>query len=158
MVTQNRVGQSNGATRTGERTLIFCYFCEVHSGFYFVFDLLFCGSVVLWFCGSVVLWFCGSVVLWFVAWWIILWKVMGTSRGMNNTMWRYGLTEDRSAAMSGRCRGEALRCAATRRLTSRTGVVSGSANWEKTGSFVVKIQNKWPVFQCTVNWSRARLS
>ena len=82
---------------------------------------------------------------------------MGASRGMNNTMWRYGLTEDRPAAMSGRCRGEALRCVAIRRVTLRTGVVVISAYLEKTGSFIVQSQNKWLVFQCTVNWARARL-
>ena len=89
---------------------------------------------------------------------IILWKDMSRSRGMSNTMWRYGLTANRPAATSGRCRGEALRCVATRRVTLRTGVVAISANLEKTGSFVVKIANKWLVFQCTVNWARARLS
>ena len=88
---------------------------------------------------------------------IILWKVMGASRGMNNTMWRYGLTENRPAAMSGRCRGEALRYVATRRVTSRTGVVTGSANRENKVCFLVKNANKWPVFWCTVNWARARL-
>ncbi len=76
---------------------------------------------------------------------------------MNNQMWRYGLTANRRAATSGRCRDERLRCAATRRHTSRTGVVSGSANREKTGFILVKIGNEWPVFQCTVNWARARL-
>ncbi len=97
-----------------------------------------------------------SVVCGSVAWWIILWKVMGASRGMNNIMWRYGLTGNRPAAMSGRCRDDGLRCVAIRRVTSRTGGVSGSVNLEKTGSFVVKSQNRWPVFQCTVNWARAR--
>ena len=117
----------------------------------------FCGSVVLWFCGSVVLWFCGSVVCVSIACWIILWKDMGASRGMNKIMWRYGLTGNRPAATSGRFRDEALRCVVTRRLTSRTCVVSGSANREKTGSMMVKIKHNWPVFQCTVDWARARL-
>ncbi|WP_291170990.1 hypothetical protein [Gimesia sp.] len=75
---------------------------------------------------------------------------------MNNIMWRYGLTGDRPAATSGRCRGEALRCVATRRVTSRTSVLSGSANREKTGSFLVKINNSCRVFRCSVNWARAR--
>ena len=88
---------------------------------------------------------------------IILWKVMGASRGMNNIMWRYGLTENRPAATSGRWWDEGLRCVATRRVTARTGVISGSANREKTGCFVVKTWNRWLVFQCSVNWSRARL-
>ncbi len=74
------------------------------------------------------------------------------------TMLRYRLIQGRSIAMLRRCRDEALRCVATRRVTSRTGVVSGSANLEKTGSFAVKIMNNWCVFQCTVNWSRARLT
>ena len=120
------------ARARGERTLKYCGFCGVHS----------CVRSVV----------CGSV-----AWWIILWNVMGASRGMNNIMWRYGLAGDRPVAMSGRFRDEALRCVATRRLPSRTGVVSGSANLEKTGCILVKSQNKWLVFQCTVNWPRARL-
>ncbi len=85
------------------------------------------------------------------------WACVGQGE-MKKNMWRYGLTEDRCWAMPGRYRGEELRCVATRRLTSRTGVVSGSANLEKTGSFAVKSQNNWRVFQCTVNWTRARLS
>jgi len=88
---------------------------------------------------------------------IILWKGAGRSRGINNPMWRYGLTGDRYRAVRWWCRGEALRCAATRRIPSRTGEVSSSANLEKTGSFVVKNENKWLVFWCTVNWARARL-
>ena len=83
---------------------------------------------------------------------------MEASRGMNNKMWRYGLTGDRPAATSGRFRSEELRCVATLRVPSRTGVNSGSANRENTGSFVVKVRNRWLVFQCTVNWARARLS
>ena len=102
------------------------------------------------FCG---LWF---RCMWGYSWWIILWKDLGRSRGMNNKMWRYGLTGNRAAATSGRFRGEALRCVSTRRVTSRTGVKMRTANLEKTGSFVVKSQNRWPVFQCTVNWARAR--
>ena len=102
------------------------------------------------FCG---LWF---RCMWGYSWWIILGKVMGASMGMNNIMWRYGLTGDRPAATSGRYRGEGLRCVATRRVTLRTGVVVISANVEKTGSFIVKTWNRWLVFQCSVNWARAR--
>ena len=75
---------------------------------------------------------------------------------MNNIMWRYGLILGRCRGEQWRCRGEALRCVATRRHTLRTGGVSSSANREKTGSFLVKIYNSCRVFQCTVNWSRAR--
>ena len=102
------------------------------------------------FCG---LWF---RCMWGYSWWIILGKVMGASRGMNNIMWRYGLIKDRCRGEQWRCRGEGLRCAATRRLTLRTGVVVISANVEKTGSFILKIRNRWLVFQCSVNWARAR--
>tara|TARA_R100001132_G_scaffold27085_1_gene30717 strand:+ start:560 stop:982 length:423 start_codon:yes stop_codon:yes gene_type:complete len=78
-------------------------------------------------------------------------------RIQKQTGWRYGLTGNRCAAVLRRYRDEALRCVATRRITSRTGAVSGSEDLEKTGSFVMKIKNRWPVFQCTVNWARARL-
>ena len=82
---------------------------------------------------------------------------MGVSRGMSKIMWRYGLTEDRNAATSGRCRGEGLRCVATRRLTSGMSVNMKTDYPEKRGLFMVKIRNRWCVFQCTVNWARARL-
>ncbi len=82
---------------------------------------------------------------------------MGVSRGMNKIMWRYGLIWERCLAVLRWYRGERLRCVATRRVISRTGVVSGSANREKTGSFVVKTGNNCRVFRCTVNWARARL-
>ena len=108
----------------------------------------------------------GSVCLLLVWWfevcfhrtWEILWKGMGRSSRMNRIGWRYLLTGGRWGAVLERCRGDGLRCAATRRHTSRTGVVSGSANLEKTGCFIVKTWNKWCVFECTVNCSRARLS
>ena len=80
------------------------------------------------------------------------------NRIQKQTGWRYELTGNRCAAVLRRYRAEALRCVATRRITSRTGVVSGSEDLEKTGSFVMKIKYRWPVFQCTVNWSRARLN
>ncbi|QDT93854.1 hypothetical protein Pan161_55410 [Gimesia algae] len=73
------------------------------------------------------------------------------------TGWRSVLIRVRCWDEQCRGRGERLRCVATRRHTSRTGNVSCSANLEKTGSFVVKIKNKCRVFQCTVNWARARL-
>ena len=117
-----------------------CYCCEVHSCVRTI-DL----ESVGW-------------CLWFVACWIILGKDMGASRGMNNQLWRYGLIKNRCWCEQWRCRDEALRCAATRRVTSRTGVLSGSANLEKTGCITVKIQNYCGVFQCTVNWARARLN
>ena len=85
-------------------------------------------------------------------------RAYGGQEEMNQKLWRYRLIPARCRALPGRYRDEVLRCAATRRHTSRTGVVSGSANLEKTGSFAVKILNNWPVFQCTVNWSRARHS
>ena len=98
------------------------------------------------------------------------------SKGVFGMLWRYRLIPGRCQAVPGRCRGEGGRrgakggdgaamvrrwCgdgAATRRRTLRTSVVSGSANLEKTGCFAVKTWNKWPVFQCTVNWARARHS
>ena len=96
---------------------------------------------------------CGFVACCMV---IILWKGVGRSTGMNNKMWRWALIGGRCLAVLRWCRDESLRCGATRRITSRTGVISGSANLEKTGPFVVKNTNKWPVFRCTVNWARAR--
>ncbi len=85
-------------------------------------------------------------------------RAWGGQGEMNNKMWRYMLMWARYGTLPGRCRDEVFRSVAIRRHTLRTGVVSGSANLEKTGSFAVKIKNNWPVFQCTVNWSRARLS
>ena len=80
----------------------------------------------------------------------------GGSKWRWGTMWRYRLIRGRWIAMLKRCRGEGLRCAATRTSTFGTSVVTGSANLEKTGCFIVKKWNKRRVFQCTVNWSRAR--
>ena len=133
------VGQADSGTRPGKRTLKYCCFCWVHSGV---------RSMV---CGQ---WF--RCMLGYSCW-IILGKDRGASRGMNNQLWRYGLIKDRCWGEQWRCRGEELRCVATRRVTLRTGVVSGSANVEKTGSFIVKTWNRWLVFQCSVNWARARL-
>ena len=72
------------------------------------------------------------------------------------TMWRYRLIPGRYFAMSKWCRGEGLRSVATRRHTFGTGEFSGSAYLEKSGCFIVKNGNRRRVFQCTVNWSRAR--
>ncbi|HBL47445.1 MAG TPA: hypothetical protein DDZ90_29085, partial [Planctomycetaceae bacterium] len=70
---------------------------------------------------------------------------------LNKFGWRTGLTEGRSGVMPGRCCGEGLRCAATRRITLRMSKVSSSANLENKGCFIVKNTNDWSVFQCTVN-------
>ncbi len=98
----------------------------------------------------------GSLACWVIHGGLFSGRAWGGQAEMKKIMWRYGLKEDRCWGEQWRCRGEALRCVATRRITSRTGGVSGSANREKTGSFAVKIRNKWLVFQCTVNWTRAR--
>ncbi len=87
---------------------------------------------------------------------LILEKGAGASRGMNRVGWRYKLIPARSGAVPGRCRGDGQRSAATRRHTLRTGVDSGSEDLEKSGCFIVMISNHGHVFQCTVNWSRAR--
>ena len=86
----------------------------------------------------------------------ILWSGAGRSRRMKNKMRRYRLIRARYLALPERYRDEALRSVATRRLTLGTSAQSGSANLEKTGLFLVKSQNRCRVFQCTVNWSRAR--
>ncbi len=88
----------------------------------------------------------------------ILGKGVERSRGMNRIGWRYESIRARYLAVLRWYRIESLRSAATRRHTSRTSVVSSSANLEKTGCITVKSQNKWLVFQCTVNWARARLN
>ncbi len=136
-------GKPNSGTRPGKRILKYCCFCGGHSCV---------RSVDLGFVG----W--GGVAGWFIHVGLFSGRAWGGQVEMKKMMWRYGLTEDRCRAMQWRCRGEGLRCVATRRLTSRTGGVSGSANREKTGCFAVKIWNRWSMFQCTVNWSRARLS
>ena len=81
------------------------------------------------------------------------WRRQG---GMNRIGWRYRLTGVRSAATPGRLCGDGLRCAATRRHTSGTGVDLRTAYLEKMGCFTVKIRNNCRVFRCTVNWARAR--
>ena len=78
-------------------------------------------------------------------------------RGQQKTGWRYGLTGDRCAAVLRRYRDETLRCVATRRHTSGTGAVSGSEDREKTAGFRVNLRKWFALFQCSVNWSRARL-
>ncbi len=76
--------------------------------------------------------------------------------GLNGIGWRYGLTANRYGAMAGRLCGETLRCAATRRGTSGMSADMRTDDLEKTGLFIVKIRNRCRVFQCSVNWSRAR--
>ena len=88
---------------------------------------------------------------------LILEKGAGASRGMNRIGWRYRLIPARCGAVPGWCRDDGLLCAATRRHTLRTGADSGSVNLEKSGCFIVMIPNHGRVFQCTVNWARARL-
>jgi hypothetical protein len=83
-------------------------------------------------------------------------KGRGSIKWILGTMWRYRLIPGRYFAMSKWCRGEGLRSVATRRHTFGTGEFSGSAYLEKSGCFIVKNGNKRRVFQCTVNWSRAR--
>ena len=80
----------------------------------------------------------------------------GRQGGMNRIGWRYRLTGCRSAATPGRLCGDGRRSAATRRHTFGTGADLRTAYLEKRGCFIVMTANKWPVFQCTVNWARAR--
>ena len=87
--------------------------------------------------------FCGSA-----------WESQGE---MNNSSWRYGLIQGRYKAISRRFRYEAFRCAATRRHTLGTGVIMQTEYPEKRGLNAVHTTNKYRVFQCTVNWARARL-
>ena len=72
-------------------------------------------------------------------------------------MWRYRLMWNR--CRGDQCRGSAdrLRCAATRRHPFGTGTVLQTAHLEKRALNRVNISNKCRVFQCTVNWARARL-
>ncbi len=72
----------------------------------------------------------------------------GCQGGMNRIGWRYRLTGGGQTAMPGRFWGDERRCVATHTGTLRTGAVSGSANLEKRGSFIVKTGNKCVVFQC----------
>ena len=83
-------------------------------------------------------------------------EAWGCQGGMDRIGWRYRLIGGRQNAMPGRFCGDGRRCAATHTGTLLTGVVPGSANLEKTGCFMVMTGNKWRVFQCTVNWARAR--
>ncbi len=88
-------------------------------------------------------------------------KLSITARGrqgvLNKVDWRYRLIWNRCWSEEWRHRDEGLRCVATRRHTLGTSAVSSSANLEKTGCIMVKSWNKRLVFQCTVNWARARL-
>ena len=90
--------------------------------------------------------------------WKILGKGVGRSREMNDLMWRYLSIRARYLAVLRWCRDESQRSAATRRHTLRTGADVTSEYLEKSGCFAVKNANKWCVFQCTVNWARARHS
>ena len=78
-------------------------------------------------------------------------------RVRQKTRWRYGLTGDRCAAELRRYLDETLRCEATRMHTSERGAVSGSDNLENTAGFRVNLRKWFALFQCSVNWSRARL-
>ena len=75
---------------------------------------------------------------------------------LNKIGWRYRVTQARPAAMPGRFCGDSLRCAATRRHTLVTGAVMRTENLEKRTEKRVQTTNNCRVFQCTVNWSRAR--
>ena len=88
----------------------------------------------------------------------ILGKGVGRSREMNDLMRRYLSIRARYLAVLRWCRDESQRSAATRRHTLRTGADVTSEYLEKSGCFAVKNANKWCVFQCTVNWARARHS
>ncbi len=83
-------------------------------------------------------------------------EAWGCQVGMNRIGWRCLLIQGRYWCEQWRFRDERLRSAATRRHTFGTGAVMRTAYLEKTGCFTVKIRNKWPVFQCSVNWARAR--
>ncbi len=83
-------------------------------------------------------------------------RARGSQGGLNRIEWRCLLIGDRCWCEQWRSWGERLRSAATRRHTSGTRVILRTDYLEKTGCFIVKSQNKWPVFQCTVNWARAR--
>ena len=83
-------------------------------------------------------------------------EARGRQEGLNRIGWRYLLTGVRSGATCWRFRGDGRRCAATRRHTWGTGADVSTAYLEKRARFVMNTGNKWRVFQCTVNWSRAR--
>ena len=71
-------------------------------------------------------------------------------------VWRYRLIWNRCRGdHCGYC-GDSSRCVATRRHTFRTGTDLRAAHLEKRPLNRVHISNRCRVFQCTVNWSRAR--
>ena len=102
------------------------------------------------------LWILGSGFVFLCEGYLREWRV--GSKGVFRILWRYLLIWARCLMVPGRCRGDGLRSVATRRHTLRTGAVLQTDYLEKTGLFLVKTWNKWLVFQCTVNWSRARLT
>ena len=71
-------------------------------------------------------------------------------------LWRYRLIWNRCRGDQCWCCGDGSRCAATRRHTFATGAVLQTAYLEKRTLNRVHISNRCRVFQCTVNWSRAR--
>ncbi len=83
-------------------------------------------------------------------------EARGCQGGLNRIGWRSESIWARSGMIFGRFWREGLRSAATRRHTLVTGVVMQTENMEKRGCFMVKIKNKCRVFQCSVNWARAR--
>ncbi len=83
-------------------------------------------------------------------------EARGCQGGLNRIGWRYESIWARSGVIFGRFRDERLRSAATRRHTSRTGADVRTDYLEKRGVNAVHTTNKCRVFQCTVNWARAR--
>ena len=79
-----------------------------------------------------------------------------TIKSVFRLVWRYLLILNRCRGDQCRYCADRLRCVATRRHTSRTGTVLQTAHLEKRASNRVDISNKCRVFQCTVNWARAR--
>ena len=73
-------------------------------------------------------------------------------------MWRYRLTGSRCKAVLRRCRGEVVRCTATRRHTRDTSDCCAGEDREKSPGFRVNSGKWFALFQCTVNWPRARLT
>ncbi len=72
-------------------------------------------------------------------------------------MWRYRPTGSRCKAVPRRCRGDVVRCAATRRQTRDTSDCCAGEDREKRPGFRVNSGKWFALFQCSVNWARARL-
>ena len=83
-------------------------------------------------------------------------EVRGCQGGMNRIRWRCVLIGDRCWCEQWRFWGERPRSAATRRHTCGICEVMQTEYLEKRACFMVKMTNKWHVFQCSVNWARAR--